>query len=75
MKPPLNQVLLSYRYQLFYAPKTHLLFQAEGLPASILTAPESDSDSGMSCPAEEAVADTGDRKDKLPGSVTTDVMM
>ncbi|XP_013859885.1 claspin, partial [Austrofundulus limnaeus] len=42
--------------------------QAEGLPASVLTAPESDSDSGMSSPAEEAVAETGDKQDHRPDS-------
>ncbi|XP_037548762.1 claspin [Nematolebias whitei] len=40
--------------------------QAEALPASIHTAPESDPDSGMDSPAEGAAADTGDKN--LPDS-------
>lgn len=62
-------MFLFFRYRCESAPKTHLLlFQAKGLPASILIALESDSDSGMSSPSEQAVAETGERKDNLPGS-------
>ncbi|XP_078146529.1 claspin [Centroberyx gerrardi] len=42
--------------------------QAEGLPAVVQTATESDSDSGMGSPAEEMVTETTNNRDEPPDS-------
>lgn len=44
--------------------------QAEALPAVAQTTAESDSDSGVGSPAEEAITEMTEKKGDLPGKVT-----